>query len=174
MRVSIHVPARGTTHMENIVINQNVCFNPRSRTGNDSEEEAIEKANEVSIHVPARGTTISSRNNIYHGKFQSTFPHGERPAAFAGWNRRRSCFNPRSRTGNDLFQWGHKLLFVVSIHVPARGTTKDGREVELQNNGFNPRSRTGNDNCRWITQKENCSFNPRSRTGNDALYHTGE
>ena len=59
--------------------------------------------------------------------------------------RFRSCFNPRSREGNDL-----KTLRFLSVP-----------------RCFNPRSREGNDmrtgTCRYC----NSSFNPRSREGND-------
>ena len=99
--------------------------------------------------------------------FQSTFPHGERQRsnldAFL-----LSCFNPRSRTGNDryicTFSYGKK----VSIHVPARGTTKDSDCIEHSKTGFNPRSRTGNDRSDLRGGGgEQDGFNPRSRTGND-------
>ena len=145
MRVSIHVPARGTT-----------AYLPRVRP-----------VYGVSIHVPARGTTDVMRWIYKYMTFQSTFPQGERqnPAGRllyeGGFNPRSrkgndmmqksnarpcKCFNPRSRKGNDdttsspevvyerfqsTFPQGerrlraHILFFVscVSIHVPARGTT---------------------------------------------------
>ena len=77
----------------------------------------------VSIHVPARGTTAMQWiATEYTSRFQSTFPHGERPfrrntlvirpafqSTFPHGERlsvscplcTSSCFNPRSRTGND-------------------------------------------------------------------------
>ena len=104
MGVSIHVPARGTTHIrfhpapnlnsfnprsrtgndkiaaiQAAVVNS---FNPRSRTGNDGRGGEIRRGKGVSIHVPARGTT----------PWESLTDKG----------------------------------FVVSIHVPARGTTGRG------------------------------------------------
>ena len=54
--------------------------------------------------------------------FQSTFPRGERP------NRHMLIssiinFNPRSRVGNDLFCLSYNFNCIISIHVPAWGTT---------------------------------------------------
>ena len=60
--------------------------------------------------------------------FQSTFPHGER----------------------QILQWSYELIFVVSIHVPARGTTPVAIPYVDHYSGFNPRSRTGNDYLYFI------------------------
>ena len=100
MGVSIHVPARGTTYTETFTRTYII----------------------VSIHVPARGTTMEKGLSFGIKRFQSTFPHGERPghisyselntafqSTFPHGERRTSSatpslptsFNPRSRTGND-------------------------------------------------------------------------
>ncbi len=56
-RVSIHVPARGTTvSLPKYFINK-LGFNPRSRKGNDTANGHRRVLLVVSIHVPARGTT---------------------------------------------------------------------------------------------------------------------
>ena len=124
LRISIHVPARGTT---------------TTRSGNHPPTT-------ISIHVPARGTTqrgtspgdfprdFNPRARTGHDgaarsrangqrRFQSTCPHGAR----------------RDRRAVAVFHRG------ISIHVPARGTTGvDGRAgVGLWD--FNPRARTGHD-----------------------------
>ena len=169
-----------------------MSFNPRSREGNDYyrffivspifvfqstfprgerriHQETIVRAIKVSIHVPARGTTSLARR------------HEEAPESF----------NPRSREGNDTFiQWIVNTLFrfnprsregndtsdmvavifprIVSIHVPARGTTRYGDFNGNISERFNPRSREGNDyHPRTVSPYEG-SFNPRSREGNDA------
>ena len=124
----------------------------------------------VSIHVPARGTTelkagknkpTQFHSTFPHGErlpvifwisrkntwFQSTFPHGER-LLFTAANFACSCFNPRSRTGNDL-RLKETCLYVCC---------------------FNPRSRTGNDQYAFAAGKRGVSFNPRSRTGNDCNF----
>ena len=110
-------------------------------------------------HVPHR--LISSL------LFQFTFPRGERhfqsprislrwyfnPRSRVGNKRRRFLvyfvyflhFNPRSRVGNDV---GGKLCvkhFIISIHVPAWGTTVYVSDIDVGIMHFNPRSRVGND-----------------------------
>ena len=80
--VSIHVPARGTTCRTDSMLRCRVCFNPRSRKGNDT------------CHMQSSAHTIG--------------------------------FNPRSRKGNDDEAFGScPYLAIVSIHVPARGTTEE-------------------------------------------------
>ena len=114
------------------------CFNPRSRTGNDTciclscitiswfqstfphgERRLTALRGEfpvgVSIHVPARGTTnqyIYSPKSV--SRFQSTFPHGERRYFF-------DCIC---------------LIQRVSIHVPARGTTDVRSAFHIMNYMF--------------------------------------
>ena len=101
-KISIHVPAWGTTNLA---------------TG-------LNNAATISIHVPAWGTTVSYPNsslcflyfnprsrvgNDYHhpfqinssSLFQSTFPRGERQSHI-----------------NDM-----EVIYYISIHVPAWGTT---------------------------------------------------
>ena len=98
--------------------------------------------------------------------FQSTFPRGERPVKFLVTND-YSNFNPRSRVGNDKCVQTFVSLYIdfnprsrvgndrvskmalpqtiISIHVPAWGTTvSDGVTVTYPSD-FNPRSRVGND-----------------------------
>ena len=121
-------------------------FNPRSREGNDKAEQASQDVTSM---------------------FQSTFPRRERlyQKSFAdSWR----CFNPRSREGNDQIRTmcrDHCRLFQstfprrerqyqriksssgtgVSIHVPAKGTTKWRLKHWKSRYRFNPRSREGND-----------------------------
>ena len=98
--ISIHVPARGTTHPR-------IC---------------IIFYLHISIHVPARGTTQLFRAQFCKFRFQSTFPRGERHRIMQKSTRRR-YFNPRSREGNDEQAEKKGEEFDISIHVPARGTT---------------------------------------------------
>ena len=123
-KISIHVPARGTTPADAQLA---VC--PC-----------------ISIHVPAWGTTKNTWSKIVDHIFQSTFPRGERPLPryeycrtsrisihVPAWgttvyNRSRHSirvhFNPRSRVGNDFCIFASVFLFTISIHVPAWGTTQ--------------------------------------------------
>ena len=99
----------------------------------------------VSIHVPARGTTICTDLALSPIRFQSTFPRGER--------QERSLIPDEGRRFQSTFPRGErhraaKLIHsktVVSIHVPARGTTVPVYKYEIYADGFNPRSREGND-----------------------------
>ena len=121
--ISIHVPAWGTTY-EKLGIIQSKLFQSTFPRG--------ERLSDFEIRIPAR-------------KFQSTFPRGERRpyTAFVtsfpnisihvpAWGTTIyddsfycfGCdFNPRSRVGNDRFEYSSTLLTTISIHVPAWGTT---------------------------------------------------
>ena len=98
--VSIHVPARGTTAWRsggslNLVVSIHVPARGTTLVASQRPSEL-----NVSIHVPARGTTLEDYIDACEFMFQSTFPQGERQRR----NRKlglRSCFNPRSRKGND-------------------------------------------------------------------------
>ena len=128
LAVSIHVPARGTTR-----------YNPHN-SGIDPVSIHVPargttlffpKTNSliyVSIHVPARGTTWKEKMiNEDYIWFQSTFPQGER-LEFGLNDVICHCFNPRSRKGNDATAVDFFTPpSVVSIHVPARGTTSRSR-----------------------------------------------
>ena len=125
-----------------------------------------------------------------HPKFQSTFPQGERLWGNHPDRNINRCFNPRSRKGNDdrakakkaaqpmfqsTFPQGERhpldvvtdTDLIVSIHVPARGTTSLNTIFSSLLFSFNPRSRKGNDYYEIEPESGNISFNPRSRKGND-------
>ena len=123
-----------------------ICFNPRSREGNDSVLRLPEIPLSVSIHVPAKGTTYFEERRLEHERVSIHVPA-------KGTTRDRTisvcwtdCFNPRSREGNDPYSsfflpvlYAFQSTFprrerprkrnallqrsVVSIHVPAKGTT---------------------------------------------------
>ena len=120
---------------------------------------------EISIHVPAWGTTSRSDSLLISMQFQSTFPRGERQCSASvsesvrHFNPRSRVgndnslfrfmvsypyFNPRSRVGNDLFRNCMCAFDIISIHVPAWGTTK-WQSAKRNRHYFNPRSRVGND-----------------------------
>ena len=167
------------------------CFNPRSRTGNDrllserlapvclfqstfphGERRRYDHVSrfkrDVSIHVPARGTTRRyGLRCAARSMFQSTFPHGERHLLRKQVST-SDTFQSTFPHGERQVPAGHaERREDVSIHVPARGTTRSGRHTWRRRKRFNPRSRTGNDRiARSGTGLITC-FNPRSRTGND-------
>ena len=110
----------------------NQCyFNPRSRVGNDLQWFVL---------------------GLIELLFQSTFPRGERrdaaftkvfadnfnPRSRVGNDVRGSVyrlsfanFNPRSRVGNDTKRVDKHNNVVISIHVPAWGTTNSGIEYQV-------------------------------------------
>ena len=151
--VSIHVPARGTTGHIGYAVPESL-FQSTFPQG-ERQYTTIKRVHNlsVSIHVPARGTTQARMQSIVTQLFQSTFPQGERRlvAAVAALG---AGFNPRSRKGNDhsqsfyagspsefqsTFPQGERrgsdknqLCFrIVSIHVPARGTTENKRVLPI-------------------------------------------
>ena len=107
--VSIHAPARGATRRPP---------NGKATAWGDLI---------VSIHAPARGATadvhataaVDRESWSRSASFQSTPPHGGRPALIMDQCPRIS-FNPRPRTGGDD---GERPIYQVSIHAPARGAT---------------------------------------------------
>ena len=105
-------------------LRQSANFNPRSRVGNDEEQDKIDRETK---------------------KFQSTFPRGERRRADRGGRKPKGHFNPRSRVGNDNALAHIHRAYIISIHVPAWGTTWWPRTSTPQPGNFNPRSRVGND-----------------------------
>ena len=93
-----------------------------------------------------RGATTFNVFIAGTASFQSTPPHGGRPAIRSANAIRCACFNPRPRTGGDIFDVAQRLSgfrfqstpphggrralsgaerdeFEVSIHAPARGAT---------------------------------------------------
>ena len=121
-------------------------FNPRSRKGNDSVTPAPDRLCTVFQSTFPQGERPTEDDlACIQSVFQSTFPQGERQGAsvpkpqcgrFNPRSRKGNdkctrntvwvlrCFNPRSRKGND--DRGPDVLpdKWVSIHVPARGTTR--------------------------------------------------
>ena len=70
-----------------------------------------------------RGERPSSSTRIpFLSQFQSTFPRGERRLECRVW-KSIIYFNPRSRVGNDVDMHGTYFRWMISIHVPAWGTT---------------------------------------------------
>ena len=125
-KISIHVPAWGTTCECSYAYSCYTNFNPRSRVGNDPNwcrGDYIPIS--ISIHVPAWGTTQS------------------------------------------LLQ--AKEISKISIHVPAWGTTKCPVSTNWISGYFNPRSRVGNDLFQYLCCILADYFNPRSRVGNDLM-----
>ncbi|CEO88645.1 Putative cytoplasmic protein (fragment) [Syntrophaceticus schinkii] len=98
--VSIHAPARGATWMPQKVLRTG-CFNPRTRTGCDTDRAESRTDEAVSIHAPARGATgyIDRGSNLIEVSIHA----------------------PARGATEYLTAGGAEIR--VSIHAPARGAT---------------------------------------------------
>jgi len=98
-------------------------FNPRTRTGYDSLMYQGSHRLLISIHVPARGTTTMSVRSGYRYSFQSTYPHGVRLESFRAPFRSGGFQSTYPHGVRPDFGYDEKTGILISIHVPARGTT---------------------------------------------------
>ena len=154
MTISIHVPARGTTPAVLLDDADAGNFNPRTRTGYDPGSH--ERVSKVGNFNPRTRTGYDARCPTpapVDMEFQSTYPHGV---------RRRPARRPLG--------CGHS----ISIHVPARGTTRVHCHTRPRPVHFNPRTRTGYDLIFLIFLRIHLNFNPRTRTGYDAVRPPGD
>ncbi len=93
------------------------------------------------------GRDLTGLTETFKLLFQSTRPHGARPAVGDRWRGPR-CFNPRARMGRDNRRAYFGSECIVSIHAPAWGAT--GGSAGLPDPArFNPRARMGRDNNRY-------------------------
>ena len=99
--VSIHAPARGAT-----------C-----RTMSDIVKRY------VSIHAPARGATVIDYSYGMREWFQSTLPHGERPAGSVTTDKAQLVSIHAPARGATISSTSRTRSPSVSIHAPARGAT---------------------------------------------------
>ena len=168
-KVSIHVPAKGTTCWLCTAILHTI----------------------VSIHVPAKGTTSIGQDSSFANRFQSTFPRRERlgmdstcpndvqfQSTFPRRERHHKWYTylpdhefqstfPRRERQKKLDVY--LCIIQVSIHVPAKGTTsilENLKDMGVFQSTFPRRERQSQAPAR----AEYKSFNPRSREGNDGRY----
>ena len=143
-------------------------FNPRSRVGNDEYLVLLILKQKISIHVPAWGTTTTIIELSGSGYISIHVPAWGTTIETVPITSGSGDFNPRSRVGNDCciqstkiqdirfqstFPRGERRLCsvwmkgesIISIHVPAWGTTQASQKPTLCRLYFNPRSRVGND-----------------------------
>ena len=114
-------------------------------------------------HGVRRGLS-KGRNVVY--EFQSTYPHGVRLVLLRTLGM-PGHFNPRTRTGYDMKSVPTVAAISISIHVPARGTT---RTLRLPHPRYRFQS-TYPHGVRHSGQGKRTTggyFNPRTRTGYDA------
>ena len=169
-RVSIHASAREATIGYNADYLLQNSFNPRLRTGGD-----LPYLKGTCFHIrfnPRLRTGGDMTSAVFISKFcrfQSTPPHGRRPASAVTSSYSRVRFNPRLRTGGDVpgCRWNSGLVEFQS--TPPHGRRRcNAADAGGNPAGFNPRLRTGGDvmallSCLLI----GICFNPRLRTGGD-------
>ena len=169
-KVSIHAPAWGATHRSRWHIGKVGVSIHAPAWGATHQGEPRGKKTAVSIHAPAWGATEGNDYENAEIKFQSTHPHGVRPAARresitpSGFNPRTRmgcdpeyptfkreiiCFNPRTRMGCDLWC---TLLYGIpkkfqSTHP--HGVRRFASLFKSITKCFNPRTRMGCD-CRRL------------------------
>ena len=126
----------------------------------------------VSIHAPARGATFTPAELLTKELVSIHAPARGATKLTAFSCNRRICFNPRTRTGCDIYNDVNKRMEYVSIHAPARGATYTNAI------GFPPLhvsihapARGATCFCR-IERYGNVGFNPRTRTGCDLMLST--
>ena len=124
-RISIHVPAWGTTKYLYQYFASSVFQSTFPRGERQRCSRHVKHGLPISIHVPAWGTTgyfQYASENAY--LFQSTFPRGERPGQPAAIPIffRISIHVPAWGTTMVDSCWMHPRA-PISIHVPAWGTT---------------------------------------------------
>ena len=127
--ISIHAPAWGATASIGIIQVRRMYFNPRSRMGSDGERFKNLYDYAISIHAPAWGATKTTRAGIRAIQFQSTLPHGERPAnAFA---LSPTCLFQSTLPHGERQQLLPRLIQLanISIHAPAWGATTERRWI---------------------------------------------
>ena len=120
IRISIHVPTRGTTIIAGMIFGagefQSTC--PRGARHVQLSELADTV---ISIHVPTRGTTHRSIACQIMATFQSTCPRGARPGGdLLGSSGGFQSTCPRGARPSTEYPCSTSA---ISIHVPTRGTT---------------------------------------------------
>ena len=143
--ISIHVPAWGTT-FRNWCIHCSFCISIHVPAwGTTCKTVYITVYSKISIHVPAWGTTLrhctphsllqisihvpawgTTRGSIWHMRscrFQSTFPRGERPCFFKVSSQPLVFQSTFPRGERQVGGMDMSKKEIISIHVPAWGTT---------------------------------------------------
>ena len=165
--VSIHAPARGATPIGKPAAVTRCCFNPRARTGRDPRP---------SDKDPGAWTFQSTRPHGArpagpHGprppvSFQSTRPHGAR-RGLRPVTRMRKVFQSTRPHGARRHTCGHASG--CQCFNPRARTGRDGakaKDAEEQEVSIHAPARGATTTC-WPFRPRRTRFNPRARTGRD-------
>ncbi len=189
--VSIHAPARGATSPIYYMTMVTHSFNPRARTGRDHAFPFFSPS--LAGFNPRARTGRDISPSVMPEppiQFQSTRPHGARPAAVAAsfilvsfQSTRPHGARPRlhvSGHSSHKFQSTrpHGARRVARTNEDwaqmFQSTRPHGARLKIQisspsYDGFNPRARTGRDYTGPAPVSFESSFNPRARTGRDII-----
>ncbi len=121
-------------------------FNPRSREGSDIERrEPKQKPEKFQSTLPRRERHWGQQSAPAPTQFQSTLPRRERPSLtlICPVLFIISIHAPaKGATKNDITNLGG---YLISIHAPAKGATLRCLFCNTSHFDFNPRSREGSD-----------------------------
>ena len=140
--ISIHVPTRGTTRVEDRN-NNNQQFQSTCPRGARRPDLHFQSLLYISIHVPTRGTTCRNVSLSAVGRFQSTCPRGARLTSSPIIVIRPISIHVPTRGTTNYILYVIKW-FIISIHVPTRGTTSSAEFMGFSQD-FNPRAHEGHD-----------------------------
>ena len=150
MGISIHAPAKGAT-----IFNLFLC-----------------QHGFISIHAPAKGATCQPQHRRRrHHPFQSTLPRRERLQKAQLSELKKAFQSTLPRRERQTVRQVMTILYIISIHAPAKGATC---AICTMSGGccyFNPRSREGSDVAGFPRRNGRYHFNPRSREGSDSKNH---
>ena len=157
-KVSIHVPARGTTipgFQFRAVYRFQSTFPRGERPEYDASGQIVKY---VSIHVPARGTTNRrGGSNFRISSFNPRSREGNDGSLYS-FELRWRCFNPRSREGNDGRLSRCYMIRGLFQSTFPRGERRRFRVLQQGQMCFNPRSREGNDYGQFLIIRHNKVF----------------
>ena len=159
--ISTHAPAQGATNYLQNLMQMEIDFNPRSRTGSDADLLGIHSPSRIIFQptLPHRERRIERQSGLLFRYFNPRSRTGS--DAFCPTGKRwRSDFNPRSRTGSDLDADDMFNIFAISTHAPAQGATPVFYLSPYRPLYFNPRSRTGSDGFPWWRPARTGRFQP--------------
>ena len=168
--VSIHAPAWGATRHRGGAYRSGQSFNPRARMGRDAPPAPAPRHRQC-FNPRARMGRDRPRpvSPGCHGRFQSTRPHGARPAVRPGRRGRDSGFNPRARMGRDQAQ----LIAALGVEL-FQSTRPHGARLSFAEQiaffrQFQSTRPHGARPCHRRPGPPGPRFNPRARMGRDAL-----
>ena len=144
-----------------------VSFNPRTHTGCDLSFGFNDLCPSVSIHAPTRGATYTTNVLFDRIVFQSTHPHGVRPAPLntAAFARMFQSTHPHGV--RRFLLWSIKIIFKFQSTHP-HGVRHIRLKTRLARAVFQSTHPHGVRHSSKRARTIESSFNPRTHTGCDS------